>query len=140
MAFSPGSSPGGPAPFLSKRRTWRRRINWRAVVPFSVFAALWWGITLAAQCGRPPRPSERVLTGPDESVLAALPHVERVEVRVRPRHPKQRIIHILDWHYVPPALFEADVRAASPAALTDATWPAPFGSISAPSRPSRRSN
>ena len=38
-----------------------RRIDWRAIVPFLAFAAVWWGITLLAHCDpRGPRPTELV--------------------------------------------------------------------------------
>jgi hypothetical protein len=96
------------------------RIDWRPVLLFLAVAPVWWTITLLAQCGRAPCPSEFTLTGPDESALAGLPNVERVDVPVRPHRPTQRIIQLVDWHFVPPALFAQDMRAASPAPLTDA--------------------
>ena len=44
--------------------------------------------------------------------LETLPHVHSVIVTPAKNKRKRQIIHILDWHFVPPAHFEADIRAA----------------------------
>ncbi len=40
------------------------------------------------------------------------PHVHSVVVTPAKSKRKRQIIHILDWHFVPQADFEADIRAA----------------------------
>jgi hypothetical protein len=58
------------------------------------------------------------LTTPAADLLRGLPFVARVDVALRVRRPACRIIHIRDYHFVPPNLFNMEVLALMSRALT----------------------
>lgn len=53
-------------------------------------------------------------------ILRQLPGVMSVEVCRSAEPPQGRIIHLLDWHFVPQDLFAIDLRAAAKRSLSDA--------------------
>jgi hypothetical protein len=64
-----------------------------------------------------PSPSVQSVSRPSPTFLSAetlnfLPHVHAVKVSQASKPAKRQIIHILDWHFVPLADFEADQRQA----------------------------
>jgi hypothetical protein len=50
------------------------------------------------------------LTASVESILRQLPGVVQVEVAVQAEEPKQRIVHLRDWHFVPKDLYAMELR------------------------------
>ncbi len=68
-----------------------------------------------------PHPSARLdnLANPVEPLLRQLPGVVGVDVAVRAHRPTHRIVHVLDWHYVPRDLYAVDLRHAAGRALSD---------------------
>ena len=70
---------------------------------------------LTAAC--PARGSGR--PAPPAYILRRLPGVAEVEALVTAPRPARRIVHLRDWHYVPPDLFALDARQAAGRALSD---------------------
>lgn len=51
--------------------------------------------------------------------LAHLPGVKSVEIAHPRSEPKQRIVHLLNWHYVSEASFAVDIRSQSSEPISD---------------------
>ena len=54
------------------------------------------------------------------AVLRGLPGVVEVTRYGPPDRPSQRIIHLLDWHFVPKDMYAADIRSLATEPITDA--------------------
>lgn len=72
----------------------------------------------------PPTESESIrlddLTAPAANILRAIPGVTDVEAKTAKGTPTHRIVHLLDWHYVPKDDYAADLRAIAEEPLSDA--------------------
>jgi hypothetical protein len=69
-----------------------------------------------------PRVKTRIddLGSPIEDLLLGLPGVVHVEVAVHVDEPACRIVHLRDWHFVPPDLFALDMQGKFGRRLSDA--------------------
>jgi hypothetical protein len=56
------------------------------------------------------------------ALLRGLPGVARVDVAPAAAKPTARIVHLLDFHFVPRNLFAVDFKEANRRDLTDADW------------------
>jgi hypothetical protein len=59
------------------------------------------------------------LANPAADILRQLPGVVDVEVLVQPKSPTHRLVHLRDWHYLPPDLAALDIRQAADKHLSD---------------------
>ncbi len=60
------------------------------------------------------------LNAPTITALRRIPNVKSVKVRPARGKATSRIIHILDWHYLPKEVFAADLRDVSSEPIGDA--------------------
>ncbi len=71
---------------------------------------------------------------PDSSALVeslrTYPEVAEVIITSPKATPKATLIHLLNWHYIPPEAFSADLRTADPS-LTDAEYERFLGDVEA---------
>jgi len=58
------------------------------------------------------------ITSPAVDILRSLPGVVAVEIPLAAKKPAQRIIHILDWHYVRAVPLEIDIKQQTGRDLT----------------------
>ncbi len=64
--------------------------------------------------------SKPTLNVPSVTALRRMPNVKSVTVRPARGKVKSRIIHILDWHYLPKEVLAADLRDVSRQPIGDA--------------------
>ncbi len=64
--------------------------------------------------------SKPTLNVPSVTALRRIPSVKSVAVRPACGKATSRIIHILDWHYLPKDVFAADLRDVSSQPIGDA--------------------
>jgi hypothetical protein len=59
------------------------------------------------------------LSAPVGALLRQLPGVVDVQIAVSVEKPTHRVVHLLDWHFVPKELYRIDLQAAAGRPLTD---------------------
>jgi hypothetical protein len=79
------------------------------------------GLT-SEEAPRPRQPTTEDLQADTAQLLRGLPGVAQVKVSPASGKPARRLVHLLDWHFVPRELLAVDFLAATGHAMTDADY------------------